>query len=64
MVMEFSATGFSKFILPIVSDPKLYQSLMVIPHCSFVRQHIAARPDQYLALVPADRRAQFDLPAA
>lgn len=38
------------------------QSLTVLPHCWFVRDHIAEHPDQYLALVPAERRAQFGLP--
>jgi hypothetical protein len=31
-------------------------------YCWFVLEHIAAHPDQYLALVPADRRQQFGLP--
>ncbi len=38
------------------------QSFAVVPHCWFVRDHIAEHPDQYLALVPVERRAQFGLP--
>lgn len=40
------------------------QSLSVLPHCWFVRAQIAAHPGEYLELVPADRRQEFDLPAA
>jgi predicted GNAT family acetyltransferase len=40
------------------------RSLMVIPHCWFMRDHIAEHPGEYLALVPAERRAQFGLPIA
>jgi hypothetical protein len=40
------------------------RALMVLPHCSFVRDHIAEHTDAYLELVPADRRAEFGLPAA
>jgi predicted GNAT family acetyltransferase len=39
------------------------QSWTVIPHCWFMRDVIAEHPDRYLKLVPADRRAQFRLPA-
>ena len=33
------------------------------PHCSYVRTFVLEHPE-HLDLVPADRRARFDLPAA
>lgn len=38
------------------------QGLTVLPSCWFMRDHIAEHPGEYLALVPADRRAHFGLP--
>ncbi len=34
----------------------------VAPACPFVRDYIAGHSDEYLDLVPADRRAAFSLP--
>ncbi|MCL2482777.1 MAG: N-acetyltransferase [Propionibacteriaceae bacterium] len=33
----------------------------VLPYCSFIQSYIASHRE-YVALVPADRRAQFSLP--
>lgn len=35
----------------------------ILPYCSFVSEYIATHP-QYLDLVPADRRDEFQLPVA
>lgn len=56
--------GLGSILVEAALDDAKRQSLSVLPHCSFVRQHIAEHPDQYAALVPADRRMQFGLSAA
>jgi predicted GNAT family acetyltransferase len=56
--------GLGSVLVEAALDDAERQSLSVLPHCSFVRQHIAEHPDQYAALVPADRRKQFGLEAA
>ncbi|MCS6711138.1 N-acetyltransferase [Brachybacterium sp. EF45031] len=37
--------------------------LGLLPYCPLVRRTVAKHPDQYLDLVPADARDEFDLPA-
>ena len=56
--------GLGSILVEAALDDAKRQSLSVLPHCSFVRQHIAEHPDQYAALVPADLRMQFGLSAA
>lgn len=41
-------------------DAARARGLTVLPYCRFIRGYIAKHPD-YLALVPADGRAEFDL---
>jgi hypothetical protein len=38
------------------------EELEVVPYCWFVARHIGAHPE-FLDLVPAERRAEFGLPA-
>jgi predicted GNAT family acetyltransferase len=33
----------------------------VLPHCPFMAAYIREHPDDYLSLVPEDRRGQFGL---
>ena len=56
--------GRGTVLIEAALDDVRRQSLTVLPHCWFMRDHIAEHPDQYLALVPAERRAQFRLPTA
>jgi uncharacterized protein len=56
--------GLGTALVDAALDDVKRQSLTVLPHCWFVRDHIAEHPDQYLALVPANRRAEFGLSAA
>ena len=56
--------GLGAVLVEAALDDAKRESLSVLPHCSFVRQHIVEHPDQYAALVPAHRRMQFGLPAA
>lgn len=55
--------GHGTALVEAALDDVERQSLTVLPHCWFMRDLIAERPAQYLALVPADRRAHFRLPA-
>ena len=63
IVPSHGGRGLGTALVEATLDDVKRQSLAVLPHCWFMRDLIAERPDQYLALVPADRRAQFRLPA-
>ena len=59
----FSGTGAAaKLVDGILTDAKA-QGLQVLPYCGYVAGYIAKHADQWLDLVPADRRAEFKLPA-
>jgi uncharacterized protein len=58
----YESQGLGTVLIEAALDDVRRQSLTVLPHCWFMRDHIAEHPDQYLALVPAERRAQFGLP--
>ena len=72
-VLEFTHTeinralqgqGLGTILVEAALDDTRRRSLMVLPHCWFVRDHIATNVDTYLSLVPEDQRAQFRLPSA
>ncbi|MEP7201727.1 MAG: GNAT family N-acetyltransferase [Ilumatobacteraceae bacterium] len=62
VVPSHAGRGLGTVLAVAALDDVKRQSLSVIPHCWFMRDVIAEHPDQYLALVPVDRRAQFRLP--
>jgi hypothetical protein len=64
IVLSRRDEGLGSILVEAALDDAKRQSLSVLPHCSFVRQHIVEHPDQYAALVPIDRRMQFGLSAA
>jgi predicted GNAT family acetyltransferase len=63
IVPSHGGRGLGTVLVEAALEDVKRQSLGVIPHCWFMRDVIAEHPDQYLALVPADRRKQFRLPA-
>jgi hypothetical protein len=60
---EFEGHGVGGRLVSGVLDASRDEGLSVLPFCPFVRSYIAKHPDEYLALVPAGHRADFELPA-
>ena len=61
---DHEGQGLGSVLVGAALDDVKRHSLTVVPHCRFMRDHIGEHPEQYLALVPAERRAQFGLPTA
>ncbi len=59
----FSGQGLAGELVAHVLDTVRAEGVAVLPSCPYVRSFIVKHPE-YLDLVPADRRASFDLPAA
>lgn len=57
---EFSGRGLAQELARQSLDEARSRGLQVLPHCSFYAGYIAKNPE-YADLVPADRRAEFDL---
>ncbi len=57
----FGGQGLGGVLVRTALDTARSRSLAVLPSCPFVRSWIA-RHEDYLDLVPADRRGEFDLP--
>lgn len=55
-----SAAGLVRGIL----EEAKARGLKVLPNCGYVAGYIRKHPAEYLDLVPADRRADYGLPAA
>jgi predicted GNAT family acetyltransferase len=58
----FTGRGLARKLIEYALDQVREQGLWVLPFCPFVVKIVAERPE-YLALVPGDLRANFDLPA-
>jgi predicted GNAT family acetyltransferase len=59
---DFEGRGLGSRLIRGALDDVRARGLQVLPHCPFVRAFIA-KNDEYLELVPAERRAEFDLAA-
>ena len=57
----FGCQGLGGVLVRTALDTARSRGLAVLPSCPFVRSWIA-RHEDYLDLVPADRRGEFDLP--
>lgn len=57
----FEGRGIGSELASGALDAARERGLAVLPYCAFIRGYIARHPG-YLDLVPADRRAEFDLP--
>lgn len=60
---EFEGEGLGGILIREALSRARAEGIAVLPLCPFVREYIERHPDQ-LDLVPAERRAEFDLPAA
>jgi uncharacterized protein len=56
----FEGQGYAKKVVEYALATARDSSLEVLPFCPYVRDYIAAHPDE-LALVPVDQRAKFGL---
>nr|WP_106396396.1 GNAT family N-acetyltransferase [Actinocorallia populi] len=57
---RFGGRGLGSVLVRGALDAARAQGLDVLPFCPFVRRYIQRHPE-YLDLVPADRRARFEL---
>lgn len=57
---HFSGRGIAGGLAAGALDDVRQRGLSVVPHCPFIRRYIRNNP-QYLDLVPAERRSEFDL---
>jgi predicted GNAT family acetyltransferase len=57
---RFEGQGLASKLIAFALDDVRERGLAVLPFCPFVRSYIQ-RHRQYADLVPADRRAEFDL---
>jgi predicted GNAT family acetyltransferase len=60
---EFEGKGLAGTLIREALARARAEGIAVLPYCPFVREYIERHPDQ-LDLVPAERRTEFDLPAA
>lgn len=58
----FGGRGLARQMIESALGSARAAGLAVAPECPFVRKVIADAPDTWLDLVPADHRAEFDLP--
>lgn len=57
----FGGRGLASILIKDTLDDMRSRGIAVLPQCPFVRRYISRHPD-YLDLVPADHRAEYDLP--
>jgi uncharacterized protein len=60
---EYEGQGLASGLISTALDRSREQSLSVLPFCPFVRGYIEKHPSEYLDLVPAELREQFELPS-
>jgi predicted GNAT family acetyltransferase len=53
--------GLAAVLVRFALEDARSRGLAVLPHCPYVAGFIAGHRDEYLDLVPGDRRAQFGL---
>jgi predicted GNAT family acetyltransferase len=57
---RFAGRGLGVQLVRYVLDDARHRDRAILPYCPFVRDYIAHH-SEYLDLVPAERRARFDL---
>jgi uncharacterized protein len=60
---EFGGRGLASTLIAAALSDVAARGGLVLPHCAFVRAYIRKHPD-HARLVPADRHAEFGLPAS
>jgi predicted GNAT family acetyltransferase len=58
----FRGRGLASTLIRATLDSARADGVAVLPTCPFVRSFVRRNPE-YLDLVPAERRAEFDLPS-
>lgn len=58
---RFEGRGLGSTLARGVLDAARAEGLAVLPSCPFMSEYIRRHPDDYLELVPADKRARFNL---
>ncbi|HEY4929138.1 MAG TPA: GNAT family N-acetyltransferase [Acidimicrobiales bacterium] len=58
---DHSGRGMAGVLIRTVLDDARARGLAVVPHCPYVVKFIGEHPDEYLDLVPEDRRREFGL---
>jgi predicted GNAT family acetyltransferase len=58
---DHGGRGLAGILVRAALDDARIRGLAVLPHCSYVANFIGGRRDEYLELVPEDRRDQFGL---
>jgi uncharacterized protein len=58
-----SGRGLAGELIRFALDDARRRGLGVLPHCQYVRSFIDTHADEYLDLVPPDRRAEYGLEA-
>lgn len=59
---QHKGQGVASALISHALDEAANRGLSVLPECPFVRDVIARNSTHYLHLVPANRRARFELP--
>lgn len=58
----FSGSGAARELVRGILDEATTRGLQVLPYCGYVAAFIGKHADEYVRLVPVDRRAEFGLP--
>ncbi len=58
---RFEGRGIGSALARGVLDAARGDGLAVVPYCPFMAGYIREHPDDYLDLVPTDKRGKFDL---
>jgi uncharacterized protein len=58
---RFEGRGLGSTLAREVLGAARADGVEVLPHCPFMAAYIREHPDDYLSLVPEDRRSQFGL---
>ncbi len=61
---EFAGRGLAKQLITFALEQARERQLHVLPYCPYALRVITENQHAYLDLVPADARAQFELPEA
>jgi uncharacterized protein len=57
--VEWSGQGLAGVLIRFALDDARRRGLGVLPHCPYVRSYIDTHADEYLDLVPPDRRRDY-----
>lgn len=61
VIPEYEGQGVAETLVRGILDEAKSKNLQVLPVCEYVAGFIGKHQDEYLGLVPVDKRAQFKL---